>query len=1075
MVSLACLPALVAQTSAPSAPSYAKDVRPFLAKYCLECHNAKALKGGLNLETMKSILEGSDKGPVLTAGQADKSPLVTAVESKSKPVMPPKAAKFHPKAEEIALLRAWVQGGAKDDSSLIKVAIPDIKPRKPAHGPVSSVAYDTTGVFFALGKYKTVELVDLKSGIITDYQQPAAVTALAFNPKGSSLAVAVGKPGENGSVQMLVATSPVPGQAFPNLHKDAILDIAFSPDGKYLATASYDTQVKLTPLQPPLYGDTATRTLKDHSDAVYGVAFSPDSKLFASCSADRTVKVWDVDKAKLLYTLSDATDWVYTVAWSPDGKRLAAGGVDKSIRVYQPSPAGAKILHSVFAHEAPVQKVIFSRDSKTLYSLGQDRVLKAWDAERMVETKTYDRLAETGLCLAVRPGEIALGRFDGLTQILDAATGKVLHQIGAGAPKTLKRIVDPFPRVAGREGNQSPGTGQMVKLPVSVLGKLAKTGDFNFYRFKAAKGQQVGIEVVTKEAGSKVAPYLQLADQHDNVLADSSDGFLGYTFAQAGIYAIGIRDQEFRGGQDMHYRLHIGPIPVVSSLFPLGLQRGTEGDIHVEGVFLDSGNVRVKVPPTAEAGSMVPVPITGARGKLLGKHEIFVGEFPEFLASANQETLTSAGSLAVPGTGNGRLLRSGQCDYWRFPAKKGQRLIIETNARRLGSDLDSVLEVLDAKGGPVPRAVLRCQAKTYITFRDHDSASANIRIEAWGELGVNDMLYVGGDLMKIRELPTHPDADCVFFSAGGQRRGYFGTTPIHHGMNEPMYKVTLHPPGTTFPPNGYPVFTLYYRNDDGGPGYGRDSRILFDPPADGDYLVRVADARGQGGANFGYRLTLRPPRPSFEVRFNPTSPTVSRGGAVAVQVSADRIDGYEGPINVRLDNLPPGLSAPATTIEAGQAASVFALYADENAKTPAKASPFRLIAEATIDGTQVRKEVMGQALKVVDPGEIVTTAEQSEVTVLPGGQVKLTVHVERRQGFKGRVPLEVRGLPHGVRVLDIGLNGILVNENETRRTFVIYAEPWVEASSHPFVVIARREGKNSEHAAKAVILKVSGK
>ena len=69
--------------------------------------------------------------------------------------------------------------------------------------------------------------------------------------------------------------------------------------------------------------------------------------------------------------------------------------------------------------------------------------------------------------------------------------------------------------------------------------------------------------------------------------------------------------------------------------------------------------------------------------------------------------------------------------------------------------------------------------------------------------------------------------------------------------------------------------------------------------------------------------------------------------------------------------------------------------------------------------------------------------------------------------------MEVRGLPHGVRVLDVGLNGILINENETRREMVIYAEPWVEPMAHPFVVLARREGKNTEHAAKAVILKVA--
>jgi hypothetical protein len=57
-------------------------------------------------------------------------------------------------------------------------------------------------------------------------------------------------------------------------------------------------------------------------------------------------------------------------------------------------------------------------------------------------------------------------------------------------------------------------------------------------------------------------------------------------------------------------------------------------------------------------------------------------------------------------------------------------------------------------------------------------------------------------------------------------------------------------------------------------------------------------------------------------------------------------------------------------------------------------------------------------------------------------------------------------------VLDVGLNGILITEAETTRTFVIRAEPWVEPTTHPFVVFARREGKNTEHAAKSVLLKV---
>src|SRR5712691_3557381 len=108
-----------------------------------------------------------------------------------------------------------------------------------------------------------------------------------------------------------------------------------------------------------------------------------------------------------------------------------------------------------------------------------------------------------------------------------------------------------------------------------------------------------------------------------------------------------------------------------------------------------------------------------------------------------------------------------------------------------------------------------------------------------------------------------------------------------------------------------------------------------------------------------------------------------------------------------------------------------------------------LVARAKITGQDVVKQVAGGLPKVIDPGDIVTTTEKAEVTVKPGGQVTLMVHIERRNGFNGRVPVEVRGLPHGVRVLDIGLNGILITEKDTRRTIEIFCEPWVMPTEHP--------------------------
>jgi hypothetical protein len=333
---------------------------------------------------------------------------------------------------------------------------------------------------------------------------------------------------------------------------------------------------------------------------------------------------------------------------------------------------------------------------------------------------------------------------------------------------------------------------------------------------------------------------------------------------------------------------------------------------------------------------------------------------------------------------------------------------------------------------------------------------------------------MGGELVKIKALPPHPDADCNFFAAAsGPRLAFLDTTPTHHSQNLPMYKVTIHPPGTAFPPNGFPVFALNYRNDDGGPGYGRDSRIVFDAPADGEYRVRVSDSRGEGGVNFGYRLTIRPPRPSFNVRFSPTSPVVWSEGAVPLTISVDRTDGYDGPIKLRFTNVVQGFSVPDTEMQAGETVTAVALYGNPQAPTAPKR--LTLIGEAVIDGQKQVKEFVGESPKLEKPGEIATFTDESEVTIRPGGEVKVQVHIERRAGFTGRVPLEVKGLPHGVRVLDIGLNGILITEKETRRTIVLHAESWVEPTEHPFVILAKREGKNSEHAAKSVLLKVQGK
>src|SRR5262249_27762544 len=178
--------------------------------------------------------------------------------------------------------------------------------------------------------------------------------------------------------------------------------------------------------------------------------------------------------------------------------------------------------------------------------------------------------------------------------------------------------------------------------------------------------------------GAKVRGERTVTDAAGQVLAASDNGVLGYTCDRAGTYAVGVHDRDYRGGPGMHYRLHVGDIPVITAVFPLGLERGTEADIRLEGVHLGHArSVRVKAPADAAPGSKPALPAPTPLGAPLNAKSVVVGESPEAAAAAGKPL-----TLPKPGTANGRIAQPGATQSWRFAAKKGERLIVEVNARR---------------------------------------------------------------------------------------------------------------------------------------------------------------------------------------------------------------------------------------------------------------------------------------------------------------------------------------------------------------------------------------------------------
>ncbi|MEG4796631.1 AAA-like domain-containing protein, partial [Microcoleus sp. LAD1_D1] len=158
-------------------------------------------------------------------------------------------------------------------------------------------------------------------------------------------------------------------------HSDSVRSVAFSPDGKTLATASDDKTIKLWDLQ----SQKELATLKGHSDSVNSVAFSPDGKTLATASDDKTIKLWDLQNQKELATLTGHSNSVNSVAFSPDGKTLATASDDKTIKLW--NRQSQKPIATLAGYQDSVNSVAFSPDGKTLASASSDKTLKLWSLQ----------------------------------------------------------------------------------------------------------------------------------------------------------------------------------------------------------------------------------------------------------------------------------------------------------------------------------------------------------------------------------------------------------------------------------------------------------------------------------------------------------------------------------------------------------------------------------------------------------------------------------------------------------------------------------------------------------------------
>ena len=653
-----------------------------------------------------------------------------------------------------------------------------------------------------------------------------------------------------------------------------------------------------------------------------------------------------------------------------------------------------------------------------------------------------------------------------------------------GTSNWISFALGKYSHVEETSPNGTSQDSQKVDLPVTVQGLVERGGRGDFFRFQARAGQELVFHVEAASLGSRLDSVLEFLDhrgillaQNDNFFPDTRDSVLAVPCPRNGEYQIRISDRGGRGGRSFAYRLTMGEIPLLTGVFPLGVRRGRLRKARIKGdnlgtetlISLD-GRQSISSKDHLQLGVQTPL------GQTLNTQNIALGEVPEILETEPNNRPTKAQTLPVPVTVNGIVGSRNDQDLFRFPATRDKVLVLEVQARRLSSPLDSVVQILDLSGKPIPRAILRALSEDF-----HDTAlrAGSLLLNRFGLENSTSYLPLDFVFLDRRELirldRSIRRADHFSVAQGilGQRLSWLGTDPQNHPSHGSVHKVQILPYDTLVKEDFLPNFTLYYRNDDGGPLHGKDSYLLFSPPEDGEYLLQLEDLENKGSDRHSYRLTIRPAQPDFELFLDDgfllyvdgrasgaRNPNVPRGGSVPLTVSAARLEGFNGPIQVKVEGLPPGFHATEGIIRPQELVTTLVLSANETAMEPSELVDLRVVGLATIGGHIIKRKAWDpleplNLVSLVPHAPIVPWLEPADPIIRSGESIQLTINIQRRYGFNLDVPFILQNRPAGIWIEDSGSNGIVISKGETSRTLTLRADSWVQATTFPLIAVGR--------------------
>lgn len=601
--------------------------------------------------------------------------------------------------------------------------------------------------------------------------------------------------------------------------------------------------------------------------------------------------------------------------------------------------------------------------------------------------------------------------------------------------------VDDLPQILEAGKNLSREEAQEVPVPCVVAGRTDGEKS-DWFRIQTKPGQRLSFEVLGRRLGTAIDPQISLYDAasgRELAHANDSPGCqtdcrLSFLFEKGGPVLVEIRDVLYRGGADYAYRLRIGDFPLATTALPMSIRRGTKALVGFAGPWTEGVQPVELVGDKGALANAVWATPRGPSGLAGWPVPVALSEVEEIVEAEPNDQLGKGMRVKMPIGITGRFQTNADTDLYLFPAKKGQKVLIEAKTLELGSPSLVHLVVRNAKGAELAKSNPQAAPPADQRIEFTPPEDGDFAVEA------QHLNYAGGpnEVYRLSIAPVTPSFEVSlgldrFDLAPGSfaalplviaRKGYDGPIDIE-AVGSPMLT------GKTRIDPGQKAGVLVLRSEEGTP-MGGHAVVLRARARIGDRdvveLATVADPVGDSLGKLPFpplpylnqiALAVKEKAP-FRLLAQLSPAETIPGKGVQVTVKVERMAGFADAVALEpIFGLPPNVPAPKVGPLAKDK-NEWKFTLDVNGKVPQGSYQLLLTGKGGPKGKEALASAAPLDLTVGPP--FVLKVEPSEVVLAPGAKVKVKLTAQRKAGYDGPIALEIRKLPANVSAPKVTLD-----------------------------------------------------